>query len=139
MRPGEPAFVVKPGSTAEVARVLRIAGQQGLAVTARGSGTGLSGAAIPRPGGLVLSFERMNQILEIDTANHVAVVQPGVTPGALDAASVGRGLVYPLYPGEMSASLGGTIATNAAACERSSTASPAATCSAWRRCSPRAR
>jgi glycolate dehydrogenase FAD-linked subunit len=54
MRPGEPAFVVKPGSTAEVARVLRIAGEQGLAVTARGSGTGLSGAAIPRPGGLVL-------------------------------------------------------------------------------------
>jgi glycolate dehydrogenase FAD-linked subunit len=41
----------------------------------------------------------MNQILEIDTANHVAVVQPGVTPGALDAASAGRGLVYPVYPG----------------------------------------
>lgn len=113
MRPGEPAFVVKPGSTAEVAGVLRIAGAQGLAVTARGSGTGLSGAAIPRPGGLVVSFERMNQILEIDTANHVAVIQPGVTLGALDAASAGRGLVYPVYPGEMSASLGGTIATNA--------------------------
>ena len=113
MRPGEPAFVVKPGSTAEVAGVLRIAGEQGLAVTARGSGTGLSGAAIPRPGGLVVSFERMNQILEIDTANHVAVIQPGVTLGALDAASAGRGLVYRVYPGEMSASLGGTIATNA--------------------------
>ena len=105
--------MVKPGSTAEVAGVLRIAGEQGLAVTARGSGTGLSGAAIPRPGGLVVSFERMNEILEIDTANHVAVIQPGVTLGALDAASAGRGLVYPVYPGEMSASLGGTIATNA--------------------------
>src|SRR5690348_6952733 len=55
----------------------------------------------------------MNQILEIDTANHVAVIQPGVTLGALDAASAGRSLVYPVYPGEMSASLGGTIATNA--------------------------
>ena len=113
MRPGEPAFVVKPGSTAEVAGVLRIAGEQGLAVTARGSGTGLSGGAIPRPGGLVVSFERMNQILEIDTANHVAVIQPGVTLGALDAASADRGLVYPVDPGEMSASLGGTIATDA--------------------------
>ena len=61
----------------------------------------------------MVSFERMNQILEIDTANHVAVIQPGVTLGALDAASAGRGLVYPVDPGEMSASFGGTIATNA--------------------------
>ena len=111
--PGEPAFVVKPGSTAEVAAVLRLAGEHGLAVTPRGSGTGLSGAAIPRPGGLVISFERMNQILEIDTENHVAVVQPGVTLAALDAAAAANGLVYPVFPGEMSASLGGTIATNA--------------------------
>ena len=113
LAPGEPAFVVRPGSTAEVAAVVRLAGEQGLAVTARGSGTGLSGAANPRPGGLVISFERMNQILEVDTANHVAVVQPGVTLAALDAAAAAQGLVYPVFPGEMSASLGGTIATNA--------------------------
>ncbi len=111
--PGEPAFVVRPGSTAEVAAVLRAAGSQGLPVTARGSGTGLAGGAIPRPGGLVVSFERMNRILEIDTANHVAVVQPGVTLAELDAAAAAHGLVYPVYPGEMSASLGGTVATNA--------------------------
>ena len=113
LRPGEPAFVVRPGSAGVVAAVLRVAGEHGLAVTARGAGTGLSGAAIPRPGGLVISFERMNQILEIDTANHVAVVQPGVTLAALDAATAGHRLVYPVFPGEMSASLGGTIATNA--------------------------
>ena len=111
--PGEPAFVVRPGSTAEVVAVLRAASTAGLAVTARGSGTGLSGGAIPRPGGLVLSFERMNRVLEIDTANHVAVVQPGVTLAELDAAAVAEGLVYPVFPGEMSASLGGTVATNA--------------------------
>jgi len=112
-RPAEPALVIRPGRAAEVAEVLRIAGEHALAVTARGSGTGLAGAAIPRLGGLVISFERMDQILEIDAANHVAVVQPGVTLAALDAACAGHNLVYPVYPGEMSASLGGTIATNA--------------------------
>jgi glycolate oxidase len=111
--PGRPGYVVRPGNTAEVAAVLRIAGEQGLRVTARGSGTGLSGAAIPGPGGLVVSFERMNRVLEIDTANSVAVVQPGVTLAELDAAAGEYGLVYPVFPGEMSASLGGTIATNA--------------------------
>jgi glycolate oxidase len=113
LAPGEPAFVVRPGSTAEVAAVLRSAGSRGLPVTARGSGTGLSGGAVPRPGGLVISFERMNRILEIDGANNVAVVQPGVTLAGLDAAAAQAGLVYPVFPGEMSASLGGTIATNA--------------------------
>jgi glycolate oxidase len=111
--PGEPAFAVLPGSTAEVAEVVRIAAANGLAVTARGSGTGLSGAAVPGSGGILLAFDRMNRILEIDTANHVAVVQPGVTLAALDEAAAARGLVYPVYPGEMSASLGGTVATNA--------------------------
>jgi len=108
-----PGFVARPGNTAEVAALLRVANEQGLAVTARGSGTGLSGAAVPESGGLVISFERMSQILEIDTANHTATVQPGVTLAALDDAAAARGLVYPVYPGEMSASLGGTIATNA--------------------------
>jgi glycolate oxidase len=110
---GEPAFVVSPGSTAQVAAVLRIAGECGLTVTARGSGTGLSGAAVPGRGGLVVSFERMCEVLEIDDGNHVAVAQPGVTLAALDAAAAAHGLVYPVFPGEMSASLGGTIATNA--------------------------
>ncbi len=111
--PVPPAFVVRPGSTAEVAAVLRVAGAHRLPVTARGSGTGLSGAAVPASGGLVVSFERMNQVLEIDAANHTAVVQPGVTLAALDQATAAEGLVYPTYPGEMSASVGGTIATNA--------------------------
>ncbi len=107
--PGEPAFVVRPGSTAEVAAVLRAASEHGRAVTARGSGTGLSGAAIPRRGGIVISFERMNRVLEIDGANSAAVVQPGVTLAGLDAAAAEAGLVYPVFPGEMSASLGGAV------------------------------
>jgi glycolate oxidase len=108
-----PGFVVRPGSTAEVAGVLRAAASHGIRVTARGSGTGMSGAAVPEAGGLVVSFERMNRILEIDGANHTATVQPGVTLAALDRAVAAEGLVYPVFPGEMSASMGGTIATNA--------------------------
>src|SRR5207244_2425305 len=63
--------------------------------------------------GVLISFERMNAILEIDTANHVAVVQPGVTLDELDKATAEHGFVYPVYPGENSASLGGNVATNA--------------------------
>jgi glycolate oxidase len=108
-----PAAVVLPESTAEVAAVLRLADEHRIPVTARGSGTGLSGAAIPHPDGIVVSFERMARILEIDTDNHVAVVQPGVTLAQLDEATRAHHLVYPVYPGEYSASLGGNVATNA--------------------------
>jgi glycolate dehydrogenase FAD-linked subunit len=82
-------------------------------VTARGAGTGLSGGCIPRADGIVVSFERMNRVLEIDTANFVATVEPGVQLDQLDAALAPHGLVYPVYPGEYSASLGGNVATNA--------------------------
>jgi glycolate oxidase len=105
--------VVFPESTAEVADILRTAQAEGTPVTARGSGTGLSGAAIPVPGGLVVCFERMNRILELDTANQVAVVQPGVTLAQLDEATTAAGLVYPVFPGESSATIGGNVATNA--------------------------
>jgi glycolate oxidase len=108
-----PAFVVRPSSTAEVAAVLRAANETGTPVTARGSGSGLSGAAVPAPDGLVVSFERMNRILEIDTENHVAVVEPGVTLAELEERTAQAGLVYPVYPGELSSTLGGNVATNA--------------------------
>ena len=108
-----PLAVVRPASTTEVARILTIASEHHTPVTARGSGTGLSGAAIAEPGGLLVSFERMNKILEIDTENHVAVVQPGVTLQQLNDALEPYGLFYPVFPGEASASLGGNVATNA--------------------------
>jgi glycolate oxidase len=104
---------VRPASTDEVAAVLMIADELGVPVTARGAGTGLSGACVPRADGIVLSLERMQRILEIDTENHVAVVQPGVSLDELDAALAPLGLVYPVCPGENSASLGGNVATNA--------------------------
>jgi glycolate oxidase len=113
MVPHLPAVVAYPASTADVAGLVAVAIEHGVPLTARGSGTGLSGACIPAPGGAVVSFERMNQILDIDTANHVAVVQPGVTLDQLDRVTAGAGLVYPVFPGESSASLGGNVATNA--------------------------
>jgi glycolate oxidase len=111
--PVRPRAVVRPGTTDEVAAIVRAAGAEGIPLTARGSGTGLSGGCRPVEGGVVVSFERMHRILEIDTANHVAVVQPGVTLAGLDAALVPHGLIYPVFPGEQSASLGGNVATNA--------------------------
>lgn len=108
-----PGALVRPGSAEEVAAVLRVADRHAIPVTARGSGTGLSGACVPQPDGIVVSFERMNQVLEIDTDNHMAVVQPGVTLEQLDTELAPLGLVYPVFPGEYSASLGGNVATNA--------------------------
>jgi glycolate oxidase len=108
-----PLAVVKPGSTAEVAAILELANARRVPVTARGSGTGLCGSAIARGDGILVSFERMNRILEIDVANHVAVVQPGLTLDELNKATAEHGLVYPVFPGETSASIGGNIATNA--------------------------
>jgi glycolate oxidase len=111
--PQRPEAVVHPADTDEVSRIVRAAAEQGVPLTARGSGTGLSGACVPSESGVVVSFERMNRIIEIDTANHVAVVQPGVTLDQLDEATAAHSLVYPVFPGESSASLGGNVATNA--------------------------
>ncbi|MGA8724241.1 MAG: FAD-binding oxidoreductase [Acidimicrobiales bacterium] len=110
---GHPRAVVRPASTSEVAAVVAAAAARRVPLTPRGSGTGMSGACVPVDGGIVVSFERMNHIVEIDLDNHVAVVEPGVTLAELDAALAPHGLVYPVFPGEQSASLGGNVATNA--------------------------
>ena len=108
-----PAAVVCPESTEEVSAILEFADKNLVAVTARGAGTGLSGAAVPTPESIVISFERMNKVLEIDTENHVAVVQPGVRLNELDLLTREHNLMYPVYPGEYSSTLGGNISTNA--------------------------
>jgi glycolate oxidase len=113
VRAVHPAFVARPSSTAEVAALLTVAAAHRVPVTARGSGTGLSGACTPSEDSLVVSFERMDRIIEIDTENFVAVVQPGVTLAQLDETLAPLGLSYPVYPGEYGASLGGNVATNA--------------------------
>ena len=108
-----PEVVIKPEDTASVAKILKLANEEKIPVTPRGGGTGLSGGAVPIYGGIVLSLERMNRILEIDEDNFVATVEPGVTLADLYQAVEGHGLYYPLYPGETSATIGGNVATNA--------------------------
>lgn len=113
VEPAVPQVVVCPNNTAEVASIAALANDTGTPLVTRGNGTGLSGGATPNPDGILLSFERMNKIIEIDVANHVVVVQPGVSLAELDEALEPHGLVYPIMPGEASASLGGNVATNA--------------------------
>jgi len=112
-RPVDPRVVVLPATTAEVAEILRTASQMRIPVVIRGSGTGLSGGCLPVPDGILIAFDRMRAIKEIDRENQVAVVEPGVTLEELDRALAPWGLVYPVSPGEVSASLGGNVATNA--------------------------
>ncbi len=108
-----PGVVVRPENTASVARILKLANDKRIPVTPRGGGTGLSGGAVPIYGGIVLSLERMNRILEIDRDNFVATVEPGVILSDLYQAVEEQGLYYPLYPGETNSTVGGNVATNA--------------------------
>lgn len=112
-RPFLPEVVVKPADTGSVSRIMKLASESRIPVTPRGAGTGLSGGAVPIHGGIVLSLERMNRILEIDTDNFVAVAEAGVVLSDLHQAVAEKGLYYPLYPGEMTATIGGNAATNA--------------------------
>jgi glycolate oxidase len=100
-------------STGVTTAVVAVAAELGVPLTARGAGTGLSGACIPEPDGILVSFERMAALLELDEANQVAIVQPGVTLAELDERTAAVGLVYPVFPGTLAASLGGNVATNA--------------------------
>ncbi len=111
--PVAPMAVVMPASTSEVSEVMQLASDHGIPVVARGSGTGLSGAAVPVADGILLAFDHMKRILEIDTENQVAVVQPGVTLEQLNGELAALGLIYPVSPGEQTGSLGGNVATNA--------------------------
>jgi glycolate oxidase len=110
---GTPAFVVRPGSTPDVVAVVTAARETHTPLVARGAGTGLSGGANAPDGAVVVAFDRMTAIRAVDTTDHVAVVEPGVSLEQLDAAAREHGLTYPVRPGEQSASLGGTVATNA--------------------------
>ena len=105
---------VRPGSTAEVSKVLALASKERIPVTPRAAGTGLSGGAIPVHGGIVLSVTRMDRILELDAANLVAVVQPGVITERLQNAVEAIGLYYPPDPASRgSCTIGGNVAENA--------------------------
>jgi len=111
---GEPEVVVRVTSAAQIADILRLAQRERVPVTPRGAGYGLSGGAVPVCGGIVVSTEKMNQILEIDTENLMVTVEPGVITGDLHRAVEAKGLFYPPDPASLdSCSIGGNVAENA--------------------------
>jgi len=106
-----PAAVARPVTAREVSQILLLANRRRFPVIPRGAGTGMSGGSVPVRGGLVLSFERMNRILEIDERNRMAVVEPGVITGDLQREVEARGLFYPPDPASQQfCTLGGNIA-----------------------------
>jgi glycolate oxidase len=107
-------LVLLPGTVEEIARIARICHDQRLPLVVRGAGTGYTGGAVPVRGGVVLSMERFNRILEIDPANLLAVVQPNVITGELQDAVDAVGLFYPPDPASARLSaLGGNVAESA--------------------------
>jgi glycolate oxidase len=109
-----PDLVVFPRSTEEVAEIVRIAAHHNIPVVGRGAGTGLSGGAIPVAGGIVLSFARMDRILEIDIPNERAVVQAGVVNLDISLAVQKDGYFYAPDPSSQKAcTIGGNVAENA--------------------------
>ena len=93
---------------------MKIASRERIPVTPRGAGTGLSGGALPVHGGIVMSFEKMNKIIEIDEANLTVTTEPGVVTAEISRAAAARGLLYAGDPCSGDASfIGGNIAENA--------------------------
>ena len=106
-----PQAVAFPKSTEQVAAILKLANEQNFPIVPRGAGSGMTGGAVPIQGGLVLTFTRMNEILEIDPDNLIAVVQPGVITGELQEAVQKDGLFYPPDPASLKfCTLGGNAA-----------------------------
>jgi glycolate oxidase subunit GlcD len=109
-----PDVVVLPRSTDEVAAIVRWAHQRGIAVTPRGAGTGLAGGATPEQGGVVLSVNRMAEVLRVDPERMIAWVQPGLVNLSLSQQLAPLGLYYAPDPASQQVStIGGNVATNA--------------------------
>jgi glycolate oxidase len=115
LKRGTPAdVVVLPAGAGEISGVMKLCAEYRMPVVPRGAGTGYTGGAVPVRGGVVLSLERMNRILEIDEANLLAVVEPNVITGDLQEAVEKVGLFYPPDPASLAQSvIGGNVAENA--------------------------
>jgi glycolate oxidase len=112
LKRGHPAeAVVLPADTSQVARVVAACAAHRVPFVPRGAGTGYTGGAVPLHGGVVICLERMNRIIEIDEANLLAVVEPHVVTGDLQAAVEKVGLFYPPDPASLHTSvIGGNVA-----------------------------
>src|SRR5271170_3449129 len=110
----QPDAVALPRSVKSVSKILQFANKNKIPVTARGAGYGYVGGCVPVRGGIVLSTERLNKILEINAKDFIAVVQPAVITASLQKKCESRGLFYPPDPASRANNfIGGNIATNA--------------------------
>lgn len=111
----EPDAVIFPRHEADIAAILKYCNEHQIVITARGAGSGFTGGALPANGGIILAMEKhMNKILEVDTENMVAVVQPGVVNMDLQKHVESLGLFYPPDPAsEEYSTLGGNVSENA--------------------------
>jgi len=112
-KPSNNIVLVKPKSTEEISQILKLANKEKIPVYPRGGGTGLVGGCVPTKDGIILSFERMDNI-EIDKDNLMAIAEAGATLGKLLSISESFGLFFPPHPGDEGAQIGGLIACNAA-------------------------
>jgi glycolate oxidase len=109
-----PEVLVRPQNAQEIAAIMKLANREQIAVTPRGAGSGLSGGAVPVYGGIVLSVDRMNKVLEIDAANMMIVVEPGVVTNEINEMVKPYGLFYAGYPMSLETCfVGGNVAENA--------------------------
>jgi glycolate oxidase len=109
-----PSLILLPKSTEEISKIVKYCNEKLIPITPRGAGTGVVGGALPIFGGIVLSLEKMNQILKIDTENFQAIVEPGVINHQLQESLESYGLFYPPDPSSWgSCFIGGNVATNA--------------------------
>ena len=107
----KPEVVVKPKTVSQISEIMKLANSYKIPVTARGAGTGLSGGALPIHGGIIISMERFNNILQIDERNLQATVEPGVINYIFQEEVKKVGLFYPPDPASWgSCSLGGNVA-----------------------------
>jgi len=108
-----PDVVVKPGNATEISEIIKLCNQYKIPVTPRGAGTGLSGGALPHLGGVLLSIERLNKVINIDDRNLQVVTEAGVITEVLQDAVKEKGLFYPPDPSSKgSCMIGGNIAEN---------------------------
>lgn len=106
-----PWAVARPADAGEVSAILKLANRERFPVVPRGAGSGMSGGSVPSRGGVVLSLERMDRIIEIDEQDLIAVVEPGVVTGDLQQAVEKRGLFYPPDPASSRfCTIGGNVA-----------------------------
>jgi glycolate oxidase len=111
---GRPDVIVFPESTENVSQIVKLAAKYNLPIVGRGAGTGLSGGALARTGGVMIVFVRMNRILELEVENQRAVVQPGVVNYELTRAAEPHGLYFAPDPSSWkSCTIGGNVAENA--------------------------